>query len=115
MAPGREPGRPTGGCKRGTAAMSVGALPPPSSCHSPPPVCLPSLTWLGIRSVGRGPPENLGDMKGWKKWARGQHLPLPTPHSPPKLPGSCCAQAQSLTHPISRPSQQTLVASSRCV
>lgn len=28
----------------------------------------PSLTWPGILRIGRAPPGNRGDMKGWKRW-----------------------------------------------
>lgn len=28
---------------------------------------LPSLTWPGILRIGRAPPGNRGDMKGWKR------------------------------------------------
>lgn len=66
MAPGMrcwEPGRPTGGCGAGTVLSWETS---PSSNCSPHP--RPSLTWPGILRIGRAPPGNLGDMKGWKRW-----------------------------------------------
>lgn len=39
---------------------------PWSNCSAHPG--RPSLTWPGILRIGRAPPGNRGDMKGWKKW-----------------------------------------------
>lgn len=65
MAPGMrgwEPGRPTGGCGAGTILSREGRP------HGGPPTRTASLTWPGIRRIGRPPPGNRGDMKGWKRW-----------------------------------------------
>lgn len=64
MAPGMmgwDPGRPTGGCGVGTV-LSWRRHPLPSSCSTPQ-----SLTCPGILRVGRVPPGNRDDMKGWKR------------------------------------------------